>query len=69
MSLTLTPMEYGEAIELTHPCEPISWTSQGLTVVRDGYDVDGTRIHMVLEGDHYDSHISNAHVFTLKEGE
>lgn len=65
MSRTIVPMEKAMARELTHEVEPYHWGSQGLTVVRDGYDMDGTRIHFVLEPGYYDVVLCNAHVFSV----
>lgn len=64
MSLELTPMDKALAHELTHAIEPYHWSSRDLTVVRDGYDMDGTRIHFVKEEGFYDAILANAHVFS-----
>lgn len=53
------------AMELTRAIPEYPWASQGLTVVRDGYDMDGTRIHFVKEQGYYDVIISNAHIFSV----
>lgn len=64
MSHSLAPMEKGVAYALTKEVPEYRWANYQLTVVRDGYDMDGTRIHFVKEPGYDDAHIANAHVFS-----
>lgn len=64
MSNTPTPLDKGTAYALTNEIPEYYWEAYGLTVVRDGYDMDGTRIHFVKEAGYYDVMLANAHIFS-----
>lgn len=64
MSRSITPIDKGVAYALTNEVEEYHWSQYNLTVVRDGYDMEGTRIHFVKEKGYDDVILSNAHVFS-----
>lgn len=54
------------ALSITEPVEPMEWdVRNGLTVMRDGYLLNGVRIHMVKEPGFNGNVISNALVYSL----
>jgi len=54
-----------EAFALTEPRVAYDWEQYGLTVVRDGYTEDGTRIHFVFQPGFCGGILANAYIFSI----
>lgn len=54
-----------DALKLTEECEPVFWEVIKAYVVRDGYALNGTRIHFVTAKGFCGGMVSGAYVFSV----